>query len=140
MTARPRRSSGQERVLARRDVASSSGTRTPAWGSCSTAVTAWISRSSQVPVGTDIEELDLENRLAELDDDGFQVLPHCQHPSGRRRDRGPQTNMLRPGFQGPHSTGVPSQRGGRSCLRGQRSSWVCSPWSAIGAPGLACSW
>lgn len=28
----------------------------------------------QVPLGADIDELDLENRLAELDDDGFQGL------------------------------------------------------------------
>ncbi|WP_141564231.1 hypothetical protein [Mycolicibacterium palauense] len=28
----------------------------------------------QVPVDSDTEELDLENRLAELDDDGFQGL------------------------------------------------------------------
>jgi hypothetical protein len=28
----------------------------------------------QVPVGSDIEELDLENRLAQLDNDGFQGL------------------------------------------------------------------
>ncbi|PJE00773.1 MAG: hypothetical protein CK429_36185 [Mycobacterium sp.] len=28
----------------------------------------------QIPAGTDVEDLDLENRLAELDDDGFQGL------------------------------------------------------------------
>lgn len=28
----------------------------------------------QIPAGTDVDELDLENRLAELDDDGFQGL------------------------------------------------------------------
>jgi hypothetical protein len=28
----------------------------------------------QVPLGADIDELDLENRLAELNDDGFQGL------------------------------------------------------------------
>ena len=28
----------------------------------------------QVPIDSDTEELDLENRLAELDDDGFQGL------------------------------------------------------------------
>lgn len=29
---------------------------------------------AQVPIGADIDDLDLENRLAELNDDGFQGL------------------------------------------------------------------
>lgn len=42
-----------------------------------TVLLAWTEISQhkarvQVPVGTDLDELDLENRLAELDDDGFQ--------------------------------------------------------------------
>lgn len=44
-----------------------------------TVLIAWTEISQhkahvQVPVGTDLDELDLENRLAELDDDGFQGL------------------------------------------------------------------
>lgn len=44
-----------------------------------TVLIEWIEVSHhkvrvQIPAGTDAEDLDLENRLAELDDDGFQGL------------------------------------------------------------------
>lgn len=49
----------------------------------------------QVPLGADIDELDLENRLAELNDDGFQgVERHINSVS--EVDHDPRTEILVP--------------------------------------------
>lgn len=49
----------------------------------------------QVPLGVDIDELDLGNRLAELNDDGFQGLER-QINSVTEVDHDPDTEILVP--------------------------------------------
>lgn len=49
----------------------------------------------QVPLGVDIDELDLENRLAELDDDGFEGVER-QINSVTQVEHDPHTEILVP--------------------------------------------